>query len=286
MNSRTWLIVPAVVGLVGVACQSALTQYSAQQPQVISPPASDPAKPAASPAVPETGYPASPMQAPVAEAQTGPVRMSYTACNVDGPFIALTFDDGPSEKLTPKLLDILKEKEVKATFFVLGQCVEANPDVLKRAADEGHEIGNHSWGHNSFQKIGAAGIASEVNRTNDAIMAATGKKPTTLRPPYGATNAGINKRLNEEFGLKVIMWDVDPLDWKNRNSDRVTSEIIKGTKAGSIVLAHDIHPTTIGAMAAAIDALKEKGFKFVTVSELIAMDRPQIAAKTDPKPRK
>ncbi len=286
MNSRTWLIVPVVVGLVGVSCQSALTQYSAQQPQVISPSPSDPAKSAASPAAPETGYPSAPMQAPVAEAQTGPVRMSYTACNVDGPFIALTFDDGPSEKLTPKLLDILKEKEVKATFFVIGQCVEANPDVLKRASDEGHEIGNHTWNHKSFQRMGADGIASEVNRTNDAIMAVTGKKPTTLRPPYGATNAGINKRLNEEFGLKVIMWDVDPLDWKIRNSDHVTSEIIKGTKAGSIVLSHDIHLTTVNAMAATIDALKEKGFQFVTVSELIAMDRPQLAAKTDPKRRK
>jgi peptidoglycan/xylan/chitin deacetylase (PgdA/CDA1 family) len=125
-----------------------------------------------------------------------------------------------------------------------------------------------------------------VERTNEAIEAATGKKPAVLRPPYGATNAAINKRLNEEFGLKVIMWDVDPLDWKNRNSEHVKTAILKNTKSGSIVLAHDIHPTTIGAMADAIDALKEKGFQFVTVSELVAMDRPQLAAKVEPKQKK
>ena len=118
-------------------------------------------------------------------------------------------------------------------------------------------------------------MASQINQANAAIENATGKKPVTVRPPYGATNATITRRLNEEFGLKVIMWDVDPLDWKTRNSAHVKAEILKGAKPGSIILAHDIHPTTVDAMAGTIDALKEKGFQFVTVSELLAMDRPQ-----------
>lgn len=223
------------------------------------------------------------MQAPPA---TGPVagakRMSYNTCNVEGPYIALTFDDGPHATLTPKLLDILKEKGIKVTFFVLGECVAANPAVLQRAAAEGHEIGNHSWDHKSFLKGGGSGVASEINQTNAAIESATGKKPALVRPPYGAANATITKRLNEEFGLKVIMWDVDPLDWKVRNSAHVKAEILKSTKPGSIVLSHDIHPTTVEAMAETIDALKEKGFKFVTVSELIAMDRPLPAATPAP----
>jgi peptidoglycan/xylan/chitin deacetylase (PgdA/CDA1 family) len=182
------------------------------------------------------------------------------------------------------LLDILKAKGVKATFYVLGVCVTANPAVLQRAVAEGHEIGNHSWDHKALTKGGGAGVASQINQTNDVIENVTGKKPTTVRPPYGATNATITRRLNEEFGLKVIMWDVDPLDWKVRNSAHVKDEILKATKSGSIVLAHDIHPTTVEAMAGTIDALKEKGFQFVTVSELLAMDRPLPPATPPPAP--
>ncbi len=282
MKTRTWLVVPMIAGLLGAACQSAQTQ-SAQQPQVVAVPQNEVAQPSgAAPTLPPKGDSTPVMQAPPAE--TGPKKLSYNSCNVEGPYIALTFDDGPHATLTPKLLDILKERGIKATFFVLGECVAANPDVLKRAVAEGHEIGNHSWDHKAFTKSGGAGVASQINQTNAAIENAAGIKPATVRPPYGSTNATITKRLNDEFGLKVIMWDVDPLDWKNRNSEHVTSEILKNTKAGSIVLAHDIHPTTVNAMPATIDGLLAKGFKFVTVSELIAMDRPQAPAKTLPSP--
>lgn len=280
MKSRTWLVVPVAVALLGAACQSAHTQPS-QKPQVIAIP-QDEMTSGTNPAGPAQGDSTPVMQAPAAETATGPKRLSYNSCNVDGQYIALTFDDGPHATLTPKLLDVLKEKGVKVTFFVLGECAAANPAVLQRAAAEGHEIGNHSWDHKLFPKSGGSGVAFEINQTNAAIENATGRKPVLVRPPYGATNATITKRLNEEFGLKVIMWDVDPLDWKNRNSARVKSEILKATKPGSIVLSHDIHPTTVDAMAETIDALKEKGFKFVTVSELIAMDRPLPAATPAP----
>jgi len=273
-----------VAALLSAACQSAHTQ-PAPQPQVIAVPEDEMTKPPGMEA-PAMGDSTPAMQAPAAEAPVGTNRLVYNSCNVDGPYIALTFDDGPHATLTPKLLDVLKEKGVKATFFVLGQCVDANPAVLQRAVEEGHEVGNHSYDHKAFTKIGAAGVTSQIEKTNHVIEAATGKRPVIVRPPYGATNAKINKRLNEEFGLKVIMWDVDPLDWKVRNSAHVTSEILKGTKAGSIVLSHDIHATTIAAMSATIDALKEKGFQFVTVSELLAMDRPQVAkASPAPKPQ-
>lgn len=262
---------PIIAALILVGCQSAHTQPS----QVVVAPAED-GYAAQAPAVGDSTPPGQPPAAP------GAPRHSYNSCNVEGQYVALTFDDGPHATLTPKLLDVLKEKGVKATFFVLGQCVAANPDVLARAAAEGHEIGNHSWDHKSLTKVGAAGVASEINQTNAAIENATGKKPVLVRPPYGATNATITKRLNEEFGLKVVMWDVDPLDWKVRNSAHVESEILKGAKPGSIILSHDIHATTVAAMAETIDALKAKGFQFVTVSELIAMDRPQVAAVKSP----
>ncbi len=283
MKSRPRLVIPVVAGFLAVGCQSAHTQPS-QQPQVVVVPPGDEA-PSSGTNAPAAGDSTPPMTAPAAVPQAGSNRQSYNSCNVDGPYIALTFDDGPHATLTPKLLDILKEKGVKATFFVLGQCVEANPEVLQRAAAEGHEIGNHSYDHKAFTKAGGAGVASEVNQTSTAIENLTGKKPSTVRPPYGSTNSAITKRLNEEFGLKVVMWDVDPLDWKNRNSSHVTSEILKNTKAGSIVLSHDIHPTTVAAMPDVIDGLLAKGFKFVTVSELIAMDRPQpTPTPAAPKP--
>ncbi len=259
-----------ISALLGVACQSAHSQPSqAQAPAADGYSEALPVGDSTPPAQPTNGQPATP-------------RLSYNSCNVEGQYVALTFDDGPHATLTPKLLDILKEKGVKATFFVLGQCVAANPDVIARAAQEGHEIGNHSYDHKSFTKAGAAGVASEINKTNDAIQAAIGKKPTVVRPPYGATNSTITKRLNEEFGLRVIMWDVDPLDWKVRNSAHVTEQILKNAKAGSIILSHDIHPTTVASVAATIDALKAKGFQFVTVSELLAMDRPQAVASKAP----
>ena len=124
------------------------------------------------------------MQTPTPDAATGTKRLSYNSCNVEGPYIALTFDDGPHATLTPKLLDILKEKGVKVTFFVLGECVAANPAVLQRAAAEGHEIGNHSWDHKALTKGGGSGVAMEINQTNAAIENAIGRKPTLVRPPY------------------------------------------------------------------------------------------------------
>lgn len=106
-----------------------------------------------------------------------------------------------------------------------------------------------------------------------------------MRPPYGATNAGLTKLINEQYGMKVILWDVDPLDWKYRNSEHVYSEIMKQVKPGSIILSHDIHPTTVSAMPQTLDALTAKGYKFVTVSELIAMNREvPPAPKKEPSP--
>jgi peptidoglycan/xylan/chitin deacetylase (PgdA/CDA1 family) len=283
MKSRSWLFIPALAGLLGSACQSAHTQ-PAQQPQVIAVPQEEMTRPASPQATPAVGDSTPARQTPTAEIQAGPARLSYNSCNVEGPYIALTFDDGPQATLTPKLLDILKEKGVKATFFVIGENAAANPDILQREVAEGHEIGNHSWNHQAFTKAKGSGVTMQVEQTNAAIESAIGKKPVIVRPPYGSTNVAISKRLNGEYGLKVVMWDVDPLDWKIRNSDHVMSEILKSTKAGSIILSHDIHATTVAAMPATIDALLAKGFKFVTVSELIAMDRPQLAAKPSATP--
>jgi len=195
----------------------------------------------------------------------------------------MTFDDGPHPKLTPKLLDMLKERNIKATFFVIGKCVAEYPDIAKRIVDEGHEIANHSWNHPQLTKLSASAFDAEISQTTDAIVKATGVRPVTMRPPYGAINATLTKRLNDEYGLSVILWSVDPQDWKIRKSDHVSGHIIKNTAPGSIILAHDIHPSTIDAMPATFDALQSKGYKFATVSELIAMDRPAAPKTESPK---
>ena len=220
---------------------------------------------------------AAPMPTP---APTTPRKPSYNSCNVESNTVAMTFDDGPHPKLTPRLLDLLKERGIKATFFVIGKCVAEYPDIAKRIVDEGHEIANHTWNHPQLPKLSPTAFAAEITQTNEAIKQATGILPVTMRPPYGAINAGITQRLNEEYGLSVILWSVDPQDWKIRKADHVSSHIIKNAAPGAIILAHDIHASTIDAMPAALDALQAKGYKFVTVSELIAMDRPAAPKAT------
>jgi peptidoglycan-N-acetylglucosamine deacetylase len=218
---------------------------------------------------------AAPQTAPVAPPPTaaGPA-ISYSAVHVDGPYIAMTFDDGPSEKLTPELLDILARHHIHATFFVIGQNVVEHPEILLRAVREGHEIGNHSWTHPAFGKMRDASVRAELQKTDDAIRAAIGARPVLMRPPYGSITARQKKWINSEFGYRSILWDVDPLDWKRPGPAVVTSRIVKETRPGSIILSHDIHPGTIKAMPETFDQLQAKGFKFVTVSELIAMGKP------------
>lgn len=201
-------------------------------------------------------------------------KLGYSSVHVDGPYIAITFDDGPHGTNTPRLLDILAKRNIKATFFVLGQCVAEYPQILKRIASEGHEIGNHSWSHPSFAKMSNDGVRSQIDRTQQLIGDTMGKRPTILRPPYGAITPAERQWIAKDFGLKIILWSVDPQDWKFRDAARVQRTIVNETRNGSIILAHDIHPSTIDAMAPTLDALLAKGFKFVTVSELIAMEKP------------
>ena len=205
-------------------------------------------------------------------------RISFNYVHVDGSYIALTFDDGPQEKLTPKLLDLLAQHHIKATFFVIGQNAAEYPDIVARAAREGHEIGNHSWSHPNLAKMSDENIRRQLHQTDDAIKQATGKRPTLMRPPYGNLSTRQKQWIHQEFGYRIVLWDVDPLDWKRPGPSVICNRIVKETRPGSIVLSHDIHPGTIEAMHATLDQLEAKGFKFVTVSELIAMAKPETPA--------
>jgi len=200
--------------------------------------------------------------------------ITFNSVHVDGPYIAMTFDDGPSATLTPKLLDILASHHMKATFFVLGEMVAEHPEILARAAREGHEIASHSWSHPNLAKMGQEGVRSQLQRTDDEIKSATGQRPTLFRPPYGSITERQKRWIHDEFGYDIILWDVDPLDWRRPGPAVVRNRILKETRPGSIVLSHDIHPGTIEAMPSTFDQLEAKGFKFVTVSELLGMATP------------
>ena len=232
--------------------------------------------PDGTPAAPAPGAPATETTNPPAPSS----KITYSSCHVDGPFIAITFDDGPHAANTPRLLDMLKERKVHATFFMCGENVVQYPQMVKRMIAEGHEVANHSYSHPQLTKLGDEGVRSQLQKTDDAIVAACGVKPVLLRPPYGAFTERQQRWAFGEFKYKTILWDVDPLDWKVRNASHVENEILKRTVAGSIILAHDIHKSTVDAMPATLDGLLAKGFKFVTVTELLAKDRP-----VPPKPK-
>jgi peptidoglycan/xylan/chitin deacetylase (PgdA/CDA1 family) len=202
-------------------------------------------------------------------------NITFDLVHVAGSYIAMTFDDGPSAKLTPKLLDLLAAHHIKATFFVIGENVAEHPEIVERAAREGHEIANHSWSHPNFGKMSDESVRSQLSRTDDAIRNATGTRPTLMRPPYGSITPRQKRWIHDEFGYQIILWDVDPYDWKRPGPSVVRNRILKETRPGSIVLSHDIHPGTIEAMPSTFDQLQAKGFEFVTVSELIRMAVPQ-----------
>jgi len=198
-------------------------------------------------------------------------RVSYGSVHVNEPYVAMTFDDGPHQTLTPKLLDLLAQKKIKATFFVLGENAQRHPEILQRAVAEGHEIGNHSWSHPNLAKLSNEALRSQLQRTDDVITQAIGLHPKIMRPPYGELTPNQRQWVNREFGYKVILWDVDPLDWKEPGPSIVAQRIIRETKPGSIMLSHDIHAQTITAMPETFDALLAKGFRFVTVSQLLSL---------------
>src|SRR5438477_7983745 len=213
--------------------------------------------------------PVKPKTAPEPEAKT-----TVSSVHVDGPYIALTFDDGPNQKLTPRLLDLLAQHHIHVTFFVVGENAAEHPQILQRAVREGHEIGNHTWSHPNLAKMTDENVRSQLQRTEEAIRSAIGSQPTLFRPPYGSVTAHQKCFIHGELGYEIILWEVDPLDWKNPGPNVVSSRILKETRPGSIVLAHDIHPQTIQAMPATLTELEAKGFKFVTVSELLKLQTP------------
>ncbi len=189
--------------------------------------------------------------------------------------IALTFDDGPHGKYTDIILDILKENDVKATFFVIGENAAIYPEKVKRIHDEGHEIGNHTFKHVYISECSADRISKELKDTDDAIFAASGIRPKIFRPPGGCYNEKSISHV-KKLGYDCILWSIDTRDWALPGTEKVISTVMNETAGGDIILFHDFNQKgspTPEAVRKLIPMLKEKGYSFVTVSELLAIER-------------
>lgn len=191
--------------------------------------------------------------------------VSASATPVEAPKIALTFDDGPSTAWTPTLLDGLKERGVKATFFLIGENADKNPEIVKRMAEEGHLIGNHTYHHVELTKVSENEARLELADTSAVIVRITGKEPEYMRPPFGAWQ----RKLEQEIQMFPVLWTIDPLDWTTENQDEIVNKVVTEAEENDIILLHDCYKSSIEAGLRIVDILQEEGFVFVTVDELL-----------------
>ncbi|KAB2344375.1 polysaccharide deacetylase family protein [Actinomadura rudentiformis] len=191
--------------------------------------------------------------------------------------IALTFDDGPGP-YTARLLDMLAGRKARATFFVVGANADAVPELLRREVAEGHEIGNHTQSHRDLSRLPAMRVNSDIHRTDEIVRAATGKAPTLLRPPYGAGNATVAE-VARSLGMPQILWDVDTHDGHDHDPRGVADRAVSKARPGAVILMHDIHRGSVDAVPRILQRLQDKGYTFVTVSELLAGQRVTPGAR-------
>lgn len=183
----------------------------------------------------------------------------------ESPRIALTFDDGPNARYTPILLDGLKKRNIRASFFLIGENIEGNEDILLQMRKDGHLIGNHTWDHVQLDKIPAEKARLEIEKTNNRIYEASGIYPSYVRPPFGAWI----KDMELSVTMLPVFWDVDTLDWQSKNIDSILSIAQKQVHDGSIILMHDGYQTSVDAALKIADLFTEKGYVFVTADQLL-----------------
>lgn len=281
LSRRTFMVLSAAVGS---SCSMASSEKPQPGPTVSADPTAAPARTA-----PNREYRTPKVQGPVprnpdnnlpSSGSTSGITFSRVA--VSQPYVAMTFDDGPHPKNTPRLLDMLRERNIKATFYVIGRNVDLYPNVLRRTVSEGHEIGNHTYTHPILSKLSDSAVREELTKCRDAVARAAGVQPRTMRPPYGALLQRQREWVHSELRYPTIMWSVDPLDWKRPGASVISSRINSQTTPGAIILAHDLHAGTVDAMPSTLDGLLRKGYKFVTVSQLLAMATPPAPAPAGP----
>ncbi len=179
--------------------------------------------------------------------------------------VALTFDDGPGYKTTMMLLDGLRERNVHATFFLLGEKIEERREVVKKMKEDGHLIGNHTYDHVQLDAINIECAKDEIAKTSNIIQEITGDYPNYIRPPYGCWN----RELEDAISLTPVLWTLDTTDWNTRDVERIVNYVIEEVESGDIILMHDIYDTSVAAALEIVDQLQAKGYVFVTVDELL-----------------
>lgn len=181
------------------------------------------------------------------------------------PKIALTFDDGPHPVYTEELLDGLKKRKVMATFFLIGNNIEGNEEIVKRMAEEGHLIGSHTYNHVQLNKLSESKAKEEILKGCNKIYETTGVCPSFVRPPFGEWK----KNMDFCVTMLPVFWNVDSLDWKLQNTEKIVKRVVKDVKEGDIILMHDIFETSVQAAFQIIDTLEKENYEFVTVDELL-----------------
>ncbi|OGK05250.1 MAG: hypothetical protein A2W80_06960 [Candidatus Riflebacteria bacterium GWC2_50_8] len=189
--------------------------------------------------------------------------------------VVLTFDDGPHPRTTPKVLEILRRRRVKAIFFVLGLQAAKYPELVKQIHDEGHLIGNHSYGHKNLAQLSDEALREELGRTSRLIESITGSKPEYLRPPYGAMNRKVLTAAKAE-GMKILLWTIDPKDWLQKNEASVLQQterqlgMSSGNPRGGAILLHDIYPSTVRALEPLLERLATFEYHIASIDNLDA----------------
>lgn len=179
--------------------------------------------------------------------------------------IAITFDDGPDPVYTPQLLDGLKERGAKASFFVMGKQAEAHPELVKRMQEEGHLIGNHTYSHIQLTKKNREAFRAELKKTNELLTEITGEEVLFVRPPYGCWD----KSLEAELTMLPVLWNIDPMDWCSTNVSGIVKKVTDKAKENAVILMHDEYASSVSAALEIVDILQKEGYEFVTVEELI-----------------
>lgn len=207
---------------------------------------------------------------PVAENGSGKAektRGTMPRSNFEQPKVALTFDDGPSSKYTPLLLEGLKERGVQATFFLMGKNIEGNEELVRQMQEEGHVIGNHTYNHVQLNRVSEQKAKEEIEKTSNEIYEVTGVYPSYIRPPFGAWK----KNLELSVTMLPVFWDIDTLDWKTQNVDSVLEIVQSQVEDGDIILMHDGYQSSVDAALKIVDILTEEGYDFVTVDQLVVL---------------
>jgi peptidoglycan/xylan/chitin deacetylase (PgdA/CDA1 family) len=204
----------------------------------------------------------------------GDGKISYDSVPTTLHVVAITFDDGPSPMLTPQVLKILADRNIKATFFAAGESVQAHPEIIKQEVSAGHEVGSRSWSHTGFSDLTGTQWLTDLQHTDQAIKLATGRSPRYYSPFDAAFSDVQCDTVSKQFGYKVIYWNVDSQAVQDKGAAAIAGSIVSQVKPGSIILSSDVNAASVEALPLVIDTLTAKGYKFVTVPQLLALGTP------------